>query len=74
MSSKKLPSVTSDIPRDLRQFIDRVREILSGNTADRYVTAREIISSGAADAGPGGVLVKPDVKKVSSLVSITSLS
>jgi hypothetical protein len=63
--SRKLPSVTSDIPRDLRQFIDRVREILSGNTADRYVTAREIVRSGAADVGPGGALVAPDVKKKS---------
>ena len=63
--SRKLPSVTSDIPRDLRQFIDRVREILSGNTADRYVTAREIVQSGAADVGPGGALVAPDVKKKS---------
>ena len=64
--SRKLPSVTSDIPRDLRQFIDRVREILSGNTADRYVTAREIVRSGAADVGPGGALVAPDVKKTSA--------
>jgi hypothetical protein len=64
--SRKLPSVTSDIPRDLRQFIDRVREILSGNTADRYVTVREIVRSGAADVGPGGALVAPDVKKTSA--------
>ena len=64
--SRKLPSVTSDIPRDLRQFIDRVREILSGNTADRYVTAREIVQSGAADVGPGGALVAPDIKKTSA--------
>ena len=65
--SKKLPSVTSDIPRDLRAFIDRVREVLSGNTPDRYVTAREIISSGAAEYGPGGVLATANPAKKTEL-------
>ena len=29
MSSARLPAVTSDIPRDLRLFVDRVREVLA---------------------------------------------
>jgi len=61
-----LPTVSSDIPRDLRLFIDRVAESLSGNGEDRFVTAKELASAGVydptdttTDAGgtdPGGVI------------------
>lgn len=57
--SNKLPFVSSDIPRDLRNFIDRLREIIVGSGTDRFVTAKDLISSGVVTTGPGGSLVKP---------------
>lgn len=47
--SNKLPSVTSDIPRDLRTFIDRVRELISGNSTDRLVSAKDLIDGGVVN-------------------------
>lgn len=44
-----LPTVSSDIPRDLRLFIDRVAESLSGNGENRFVTAKELASAGVYD-------------------------
>ncbi len=55
--SNKLPTVTSDIPRDLRTFIDRLREVISGNGTDRFVTAQDLISGGLAGAGTNGTLI-----------------
>lgn len=55
--SNKLPSVTSDIPRDLRNFIDRLREVISSSGTDRFVTAQDLINGGLADAGTNGTLV-----------------
>jgi len=55
----KLPTVSSSIPPDLRAFLDRVREILSTNGLDRYVTAKELIRSGIAGATPNGVITTP---------------
>lgn len=42
--SKKLPFVKSDIPRDLRMFLDRVRELVSGSGDDRLISADELAS------------------------------
>ncbi|MEL0014036.1 MAG: hypothetical protein VW715_02430 [Rhodospirillales bacterium] len=44
-----LPTVSSDIPRDLRLFIDRVAESLSGNGENRFVTAKELANAGVYD-------------------------
>lgn len=55
--SNKLPSVTSDIPRDLRNFIDRLREVISSSGTDRFVTAQDLINGGLAGAGTNGTLV-----------------
>lgn len=44
----KLPSIVSQLPQDLRQFLERVREALTSSGADRFVTARELINSGIA--------------------------
>lgn len=52
----RLPQVVSNIPRDLRQFVDRVREALTGAGYDRFVTAQELIDSGVASGTPGGGL------------------
>ena len=55
--SNKLPTVTSDIPRDLRTFIDRLREVIAGNGTDRFVTAQDLINGGLAGAGTNGTLI-----------------
>ena len=55
----RLPSVTSAIPRDLQQFVQRVREALDGSGPDSVVTARQLIASGIASAGSGGGIVSP---------------
>ena len=47
--SKKLPFVQSDIPRDLRMFLDRVRELVSGSGSDRLISLADVV-----DAGIGG--------------------
>lgn len=56
----KLPSVTSNIPRDLRNFIDRVREALNATGSDKIVTVRDLIKGGIASSGPGGSIVTVD--------------
>lgn len=57
--SKKLPQITSDIPRDLRVFTDRLREMLSSDNTDRFVTARELTTIGVVQTDRRGVLVNP---------------
>lgn len=54
--SKRLPFVTSDIPRDLRSFLDRVRELVSGGGADRLLTPTDLVDAGIAQLGAGGAL------------------
>jgi hypothetical protein len=44
----KLPAVTSQIPRDLRIFLDRVREALDTGGPDAVITARQLVASGLA--------------------------
>jgi len=44
----KLPSVSSNIPRDLRTFVDRVREALDSKSPDAAVTARQLVAAGIA--------------------------
>lgn len=57
--SKKLPFVKSDIPRDLRMFLDRVRELVSGSGADRLVSVNDLTSAGIAGENPSGDLTPP---------------
>lgn len=57
--SNRLPSVTSDIPRDLRTFVDRVREIITGTGNDRLISAQDLIDGGLASAGNNGTLTVP---------------
>ena len=57
--SNKLPSVTSDIPRDLRTFIDRLREIISGKGTDRLVSVQDLITGGIAGPGINGTITPP---------------
>lgn len=44
----RLPSVTSPIPRDLRTYLDRVREALNGGGEDAVVTVRQLVAAGVA--------------------------
>jgi hypothetical protein len=44
----KLPTVTSNIPRDLRTFVDRVREALDSKSPDAAVTTRQLVAAGIA--------------------------
>ena len=57
--SKKLPFVTSDIPRDLRTFVDRLRELVAGTGGDRLVSADELANAGLASVDAGGNLAAP---------------
>jgi hypothetical protein len=72
--SNKLPSVTSDIPRDLRTFIDRLRELTTSNGDNRFVTARELIAGGVVDPGNNGTIVRPGTTVVGTPPAPTNLT
>ena len=48
--NSQLPTVVSNIPRDLRAFVDRVRDLLGGDT---YVTRVEYLRGGNGSGGGG---------------------
>lgn len=52
--SKSLPSVTSQLPRDLRTFIDRMRDIVTGNGTNRLVSVDELVNAGVVTADSRG--------------------
>lgn len=52
-----LPSVTSPLPRDLQQFIQRVREAINGGGAEGLVTARQLTAAGIASLNSSGNLI-----------------
>jgi hypothetical protein len=54
--SKKLPFVKSDIPRDLRTFLDRVRELVSGAGSDRLISLNDLTSAGIGDNDNGNLV------------------
>ena len=49
-----LPTVTSQIPHDLRNFLDRVREAMGTGGPDQLVTVRQLVAAGVASYGSGG--------------------
>lgn len=51
-----LPTVTSSIPRDLRNFVDRLRDIINGGGTNRLVSAQDLVSAGIANVSPTGAL------------------
>lgn len=55
--SKRLPSITSDIPRDLRNFVDRLREMVSSNGTDRLLSVKELKDAGVIQVNTNGVIV-----------------
>lgn len=54
--SKRLPTITSDIPRDLRNFVDRLREMVSSNGTDRLLSIKELKDAGVLGVGTNGDL------------------
>lgn len=70
--SKKLPFVSSDIPRDLRIYLDRVREAIDGAGANKLVTVGDLVSSGVAGTTAGGALA-PAVPIASTPMTPTGL-
>ena len=52
--SKRLPSITSDIPRDLRNFVDRLRELISGGGADKLLTTKDLSDAGVINVNLNG--------------------
>lgn len=54
--SNNLPSVTSNIPRDLRNFIDRLRETVNGNGLSRLISAQDLVTAGIATSNNAGTL------------------
>ena len=51
----KLPSVTSPLPPDLNQFIQRVREAIDGGGMDGLITARQMVVAGIASFSASGI-------------------
>lgn len=60
MSKRSLPTVVSSIPRDLRTFIDRLRDMLTDGSADRIITARELANAGVVSILGNGALALPE--------------
>jgi hypothetical protein len=54
--SNSLPTVTSNIPRDLRNFVDRLRDIVTGGGANRLVSAQDLADAGLANINVRGAL------------------
>jgi len=50
-----LPTVSSNIPNDLRQFVDRVRENIDGRGLDEIITARKLVAAGLAEYAGGNL-------------------
>jgi hypothetical protein len=55
--SKRLPTVTSDIPRDLRNFVDRLREMISSNGNDRLLSVKELKDANVVGVDANGNVV-----------------
>lgn len=59
MPRNNVPTVTSDIPRDLRHWIDRASEAIARNGRNRFVSAEELRSAGLIEFGPGDTIEAP---------------
>lgn len=53
----KLPTVTSPLPRDLQQFVQRVREALDSGGPDAVLTARQLIAAGVVGGTTSGGII-----------------
>ena len=70
MSRNKLPTVSSDIPKDLRYFIDRLREVLDRSGRERFVTVSELRQGGIIDDGPDEDIKPPSEEDDRTLIPV----
>ena len=52
--ANNLPTVSSPLPRDLQQFVQRVREALDGGGVDAVLTARKLVAAGLITTNVSG--------------------
>ena len=52
--ANNLPTVSSPLPRDLQQFVQRVREALDGGGVDAVLTARKLVAAGLITTNASG--------------------
>ena len=63
--ANNLPTVSSPLPRDLQQFVQRVREALDGGGVDGVLTARKLIATGiVTGTSTGDITPSPSVNSV----------
>lgn len=72
--SKKLPFIKSDIPRDLRMYLDRMRELVSGSGTDRLISLDDLTSAGLAGIDSSGVVIPPAQPFVATPPAPTNVS
>lgn len=53
-----LPTVTSEIPNDLREFLNRIREAFNSINENQLITARNLIDAGIAEYKSGALKTK----------------
>lgn len=58
----KLPTISSDIPKDLRTFTDRIREVINND----LVKLADLLNTGVVTTNAAGTLVAPVVSTVST--------
>lgn len=58
---RSLPRIVSQIPNDLRNFLDRVREYMSEGGEERFVTLRELRTGGIVSTTPNGTVTEPEI-------------
>jgi len=56
---RSLPRIVSQIPADLRNFLDRVREYMGSGGEDRFVTLSELKRGGIVGTTPNGTITEP---------------
>jgi len=63
--ANNLPTVSSPLPRDLQQFVQRVREALDGGGVDGVLTARKLIATGiVTGTSTGDITPSPSVNSI----------
>lgn len=68
-SKSNLPTITSNIDKDLRIWTDRARELLEGK-GGFIVTRDALIGGGLASGGPGGSIAPPEGENETELIPI----
>ena len=63
--ANNLPTVSSPLPRDLQQFVQRVREALDGGGVDGVLTARKLIATGiVTGTSTGNITASPSINSI----------